>query len=215
VSAGPEPGAATVYDRPMRATAAALVLFTAIATTGCSKHDSRSATDVGANGSAGATVPPVVVDAAPADPAMRAVPRPVPAGPYLVAYDCSHSNMPFGKGGWSRSTSLDLAKRAWTTLEVTSTGDEDDLPVATPPPPPRPTVSAASPAVADKIAAAVDKMLAGGPYRSEWPVSEGTPCTLAITTPAGAEVYRIDKAYNVEKDAVNDLIALFNASVGR
>lgn len=159
--------------------------------------------------------PPVAVDA---DPRMTAVPQPVAPGPYAVAYDCMHSNMPFGKGGWYRNQSADLANNEWALLEVTDPGDDDQPPKpnAPPPPVPEPTITPVSVPVSAKLGGAIDRVLAGGPYRAEYPVPEGTPCTLTIRTTGdnAATVFAIEKADTAEHDAVSDLIVLFRSVAG-
>jgi hypothetical protein len=135
-----------------------------------------------------------------------------PPGPFVVAYDCSHSNMPFGPGGWSRSQSANLATHEWTLLEITTT---TNTPTPTPPPPPEPTVKPMSVDVVAKLQHAVDAVLAGGPYKPEYPVPEGTPCTLTIkNADTGATVFTLAKADTALHDAVSDLIVLFRAVAG-
>ena len=160
--------------------------------------------------------PPAVIDAAPAadaDPSMVAVPQPVAPGPYVIAYDCSHSNMPFGKGGWYRNQSIDLGTNKWTILEVTITGEDEDRPGGPPPPPP-PTVTPVSGPVKVQIATTLDRVLGGGPYRPEYPVPEGVPCRLTVSA-AGAVVFAIDKADTKEADLVSELVELLRKSAGR
>jgi hypothetical protein len=186
----------------------ALVILLAAALAACSSKSEPSRERV---------ADPVAHDAAgpaaDADPRSVLVLKPIAPGPYVVSYDCTHSNMPFGPGGWSRSQSIDLAAHTWTSLEVTTTGKEDDVPPDRRPAPPQPTVSKASASVVMLISAAVDKVLRGGPYLGEYPVPEGVPCVLAIR--AGPTiVFQIEKAATAERDAVSELVNLFSASVG-
>src|SRR5262245_1842460 len=164
-----------------------------VALAGCSKREAQPAGDT-----------------KPLDPSMVAVPKPVPPGPYVVAYDCFHSNQPFGEGSWSKSSSADLGAMQWTWLEVTRTTDD---PQPNEPPPPQPTTAPVSAASAATLNAAIAKIFAGGPYKNEYAVPEGTPCTLSITA-GGKKVFQIDKAFTNEKDAVNDLVRTFGSLVG-
>ena len=55
------------------------------------------------------------------------------------------------------------------------------------------------------INAAVEKVLRGGPYKPEYPVPEGTPCTLVIQA-NGKEVFKLEKAATDNPDDVSELV---------
>jgi hypothetical protein len=80
------------------------------------------------------------VQAQPADPSLRSVARPVPAGPYRVIYDCGPGN----------HQEIDLGAKTRTTSGT-----------------PAPVVSNLSDAMSSMIADTVTRVLAGGPYRAE------------------------------------------------
>jgi len=115
----------------------------------------------------------------PADPLLRTVPHPVPAGPYRVSYDC-------GPGSQQR---IDLQAKTRTTVAGGS---------------PEPVVGPLSEPMAAMVGDTVSRVLAGGPYRAE-----PGPCTLAIETADGAAVFTIEKSAHAEKDAVSDLVRVF------
>jgi hypothetical protein len=123
--------------------------------------------------------------------------QPFPAGPYTVRYACLHKDEPFGNDWQSRDQSFDLGARTFTQQSFERS---DEVP---PPPETRPL--AADRVVA--INAAVEKVLSGGPYKPEFPVPEGTPCTLTITGPGGKSLFKIEKAAAENPDAVSDLVS--------
>ena len=125
-------------------------------------------------------------------------------GPYVVHYDCFHSDAPFGKGSQYRNQAFDLGAKTYTHQFYERSGEVDAPDKPEPPIPPPETKPLADDHVA-KINAAVEKVLSGGPYKPEYPVPEGTPCTLVIN--AGTkEVFKIDKAAADEPDAVSELV---------
>jgi hypothetical protein len=129
--------------------------------------------------------------------------KPITPGPYTVRYDCFHSDQPFGKGSQYRNQSFDLGARTYTRQFYELSG-EDPGPEPAPPPPPPET----KPLAADRVTAinaAVEKTLRGGPYKPEYPVPEGTPCTLVILA-GDKELYKIEKAAADEPDAVSELV---------
>jgi hypothetical protein len=128
--------------------------------------------------------------------------KPIVAGPYVVHYDCFHSDAPFGKGSQYRNQAFDLGAKTYTRQFYERSGDTPEQPDQPPPPPE--TQPLADDHVT-KIHAAVERVLRGGPYKPEYPVPEGTPCTLVID--AGTkEVFKIDKAAADEPDAVSELV---------
>lgn len=130
--------------------------------------------------------------------------KPIVAGPYVVHYDCFHSDAPFGKGSQYRNQAFDLGAKTYTRQFYERSGETEgsDQPEA-PIPPPETKLLAADRVTA--INAAVEKVLRGGPYKPEYPVPEGTPCTLVIS--AGTkELFKIDKAAADEPDAVSELV---------
>ena len=126
--------------------------------------------------------------------------KPITAGPYTVRYDCFHSNEPFGKGSQYRNQSFDLGARTYTRHYYELTGEESEKPQL-PPPETRPLAGDRVTA----INAAVEKVLRGGPYKPEYPVPEGTPCTLLISA-GPQELFKIEKADADEPDAVSELV---------
>lgn len=140
-------------------------------------------------------------------PAPRTAP---PAGPYHIRYSCFHSDQPFGPGEQQSELVIDLGAKTRSLLETSRT----DAPGATPPPrvapppdaAPVPTVTRLSDATAAAIASAAQRVLAGGPYKPELPVPEGTSCTLSITQADGAKLFEIDKSRTEQADAVSELV---------
>jgi hypothetical protein len=126
--------------------------------------------------------------------------KPVPPGPYTVRYDCFHSNQPFSKGSQYRNQSFDLGARTYTRQFYELTGEESTQPEL-PPPETRPLAGDR----VTSINAAVEKVLRGGPYKPEYPVPEGTPCTLLISA-GPKELFKIEKAEADEPDAVSELV---------
>lgn len=127
--------------------------------------------------------------------------KPIPPGPYTVRYDCFHSDQPFGKGSQYRNQAFDLGARTYTRqfYELSGEPEDESLPV------PSPETHALAADRVTAINAAVEKVLRGGPYKPEYPVPEGTPCTLTIQA-AGKELIKIEKAAADEPDAVSDLV---------
>lgn len=128
--------------------------------------------------------------------------KPIAHGPYVVHYDCFHSDAPFGKGSQYRNQAFDLGAKTYTRQFYEKTGETPEQPDQPPPPPE--THPLANDHVV-KINAAVEKVLRGGPYKPEYPVPEGTPCTLVINA-GDKEVFKIDKAAADEPDAVSELV---------
>jgi hypothetical protein len=148
----------------------------------------------------------IVLAAAACDRGKKATPppKPIAPGPYTVRYDCFHSDQPFGNGSQYRNQSFDLGARTYTRQFYELTGDEPPPDKPEPPPPPPETKPLAAERVA-AINAAVEKVLRGGPYKPEYPVPEGTPCTLVILS-GDRELYKIEKAAADEPDAVSELV---------
>lgn len=122
---------------------------------------------------------PATAPAPPADPLLRRVAQPVPAGPYRIIYDC----------GATDHQEIDLGAKTRTTVGNGS---------------PAPVVGQLSDAMASMIGDTITHVLAGGPYRAE-----PGPCTLAIETATHAPVFKIEKSAHKEKDAVSDLVRVF------
>ena len=137
-----------------------------------------------------------------ADTAKVAVQHPVPPGPYVVEYNCFHSDMPWGKGSQFDNRSYDLAAKKATAVA----GRDDGVPKPEPAPAPKPVVTKLSDERVQKLAAAVAKVLAGGPYAPELPVPEGSPCRLTIYGDKHAVAFAIDKAYTRQADDVTALV---------
>jgi hypothetical protein len=126
-----------------------------------------------------------------------------------VTYDCHHSNLPWSKGGSVRNMKWDLMAK---TLEVVAYeyGDPTADPVAPegqakPHPERKPVVTPLSEARAKEIGDAVLEAVAGGSYKPEHPVPEGTPCTLTIRDEQ-REWLKLEKAYTKQRDAASDLV---------
>jgi hypothetical protein len=129
-----------------------------------------------------------------------------PIGPFVVHYDCFHSNAPFGPGEQYRNLTYDLGARtvatqAWETTDDPTKPLLDDKPK----PPPKPVVAKLSASHVEAIEAAVAAVLRAGKLEPEYPVPEGTPCTLKIER-AGKEVFSLAKASANKKDAATDLL---------
>lgn len=130
----------------------------------------------------------------------------VPAGPYVVHFDCFHSDQPFGPGNQVRNASWDLGAKTMSVVayeynsDAPPAADAVHAPVVTPLPPDKVT----------QIETAVVAVLKGGPYKPEYPVPEGTPCTLRITA-GGTEVMKLEKADVQQDDAATDLVKSLNA----
>jgi hypothetical protein len=152
--------------------------------------------------------PQAAGSSAPPPPGDASTARAVPPGPYVVAYDCFHSDMPFGKGAQTNNRSYDLGARTLTSLSYALKGDEDEHPPRPGDVDPRktpPTITVITPEHAAQIDAAVVRVLAGGHFEPENPVPEGTPCTLTITA-NGKQLFTIEKAYTKQADAVTALV---------
>jgi hypothetical protein len=122
-----------------------------------------------------------------------------PPGPYVIGYDCSHNNVPFGDGGDVRNISLDLeAKRRIVLAYHYSAGSAQ--------PPAVPEASPLSDDEIRKLEIAIDQVLRGGPYRPENSPSEGTPCVLSLSVPGATPFFQIAKATVEQPDAVSALI---------
>ena len=129
--------------------------------------------------------------------------RSIASGPYVVHYDCFHSDAPFGTGEQFRNQSFDLGAKTYSRQFYEQSGG--DVTHEAPPPPPPPETKPLADGHVAKINAAVEKVLRGGPYKPEYPVPEGTPCTLVITK-GDQELFKIDKAAADEPDAVSELV---------
>jgi len=128
--------------------------------------------------------------------------KPIPVGPYVVHYDCFHSDEPFGKGSQYRNTTYDLGA---ATLASQSYELSGEVGPTAPPPPPQPTITPLAPSRVVRIEAAVKAVLRGGPYKPELPGPEGTPCTLKIEAD-GREVFTLEKAATEQPDLTTDLV---------
>ena len=124
------------------------------------------------------------VKKAPHDPDKR-----VPPGPYVIRYDCFHSDQPFGPGNQIRNQSFDLGRKVRTTLAYEYSSDP--LPAGASAVPRVPVDAPIADDKVKRLEAAVVKVLSGGPYKPEYPVPEGTPCDLAISA-AGTEVFKLE-----------------------
>lgn len=121
----------------------------------------------------------------------RVIPDPLPSGDLSVIYDCSHSMEPFGKGYSSRSTTFDVARGVLRYHAVSSDGEPANDAVT------KSELELTEPQ-ARELRAAVDRMLAGGPYRAVYPVSEGLSCSLMLRTGADAPFLTIERAESGE-----------------
>lgn len=128
----------------------------------------------------------------------------VPPGPYIVRYDCFHSDQPFGAASSVRNLSFDLGAKTVTTLTYAYQSPLG----ADAPSPYGPTVSPLLDPTPAMLEAAVIKVLRGGPYRPEYSASKDRPCELAISA-GGVEVFKLAKAALHEQDAATDLVKAF------
>lgn len=137
--------------------------------------------------------------AAPIDAAVVA--DAMPKGPYVVAYDCSHMNAPFGEGGSVYRITYDLGEKTVETLSY-SYGKEGGTAIKH-----QPTLRTVAPTRIAQLEAAIQKVLSGGPFKPEYPVPEGTRCYLRIAA-HGASVFDLEKSNPQLKDPATDLIKL-------
>ena len=131
--------------------------------------------------------------------------RTVPAGPYVVRFDCVHSNQPFGPGTQVRNAAWDLGAKQLSVLAYEESGEpaEADATERTP---------VVTPLSSDKVAqieAAVVAVLRGGPDKPAHPQPRGTPCPLGLRA-AGPEVVKLEKAEAQIDDAATDLVKTLN-----
>jgi len=117
-----------------------------------------------------------------------------------------------GQQSWSVTYDLDAATLTRTTDETPNSPDGQHGP------PPLPGSDAPDPGKHEKIMKPLGadvvatmrtgaaKVLAGGPYEPEYPVPEGTPCTLEIIGADATILLRVDKASQQKKDAANAFI---------
>jgi hypothetical protein len=136
--------------------------------------------------------------------------QPVKAEPYVIHYDCFHSDMPFGDGSQYRNLTVDLGAKTRTLDAWELTGHENDKPPEPPDyGPPKvehhPEVSPLGPEWIARIETAVAAVLRGGPFKPEFPVPEGTPCDLVIEL-NGKKLFELEKAYTKENDAATRLV---------
>ncbi|MEM6996470.1 MAG: hypothetical protein AAF721_38555 [Myxococcota bacterium] len=110
---------------------------------------------------------------------MVAIPSPRPAGPVTAGYVCSHSSQPFGTGYFRASTYVDPVAGTITTSEVQGDSEDPSAEKTTD------GTTTMTPAESAKATAAITAVLAGGPYRVTYPVSEGVVCRVVLE--AGAE----------------------------
>jgi len=164
-----------------------------------------------AEGSGSAVAVVVVADAARPDAAPMsdaamvdaAVADAAAAGPYIVAYDCSHMNAPFGEGGAVFRISYDLGAKTASTLSY-EYGKEGPTAIKH-----VPVVKVLAAEKKATLEAAIGKVLGGGPFKPEYPVPEGTSCFLRIAA-AGAAVFEVEKSNPQLHDAATDLIHLLD-----
>lgn len=138
-----------------------------------------------------------------------AVPSTIPPGDIVIEHECSHSMQPFGTGYWSSTKTVDLAAGTFRSLEVEGdTGKVAPLP-GTDTEKRTEKSSTLSSADVARIRGALDEMLAGGPYKPVYAVSEGIVCTLELRVGSDPPFFRIDKspAGSEGEDAVTRLIA--------
>jgi hypothetical protein len=132
-----------------------------------------------------------------------------------LALACSHSDMPFGRGSESNTTSYDLTAATRTTDERTSPGEDDpDRPPDKGKPPVKAThkhtVTKLAPARVSVLRAAANDAVAGGRYKDEYPVPEGTTCILTIADPNGTRLLKVEKSNPKIDDAATRLVKLFD-----
>ncbi len=133
---------------------------------------------------------------------------PNPPAVSTVSFDCGHSNMPWGTGSQTSSTVYDL-EAGTVTVRTTQTPDapRDDRPsdVAVAPK----TTAATTRVPAAKLAqlrTAVAAVVAGGWYEPEYPVPEGTSCTLSLAARGAPPFFALAKANTANGDAAAALV---------
>jgi hypothetical protein len=129
-----------------------------------------------------------------------------------IAYACFHSDQPFGHGQQDRKVAYDLA--AATRTETNDNVVNADGPPQEPNAPNKDThtrvVTKLAPARVDALRTAANEVASGGPYKDEYPVSEGTSCTLTLADPKGAVFFTIVKSDPKIDDAPTRLLKLFD-----
>ncbi len=134
--------------------------------------DTKNASDASdaSDASGGNTHDAALVDAKP------------PSGPYVVKHICSHSNLPFSKGGNLREVTVDLGAKTETILAYTYPDTSGPRAAGTPEwSPPPPTVTRLGATRLATVEADVDKVLRGGPFKQVNAVPEGISCSLQIS----------------------------------
>lgn len=133
---------------------------------------------------------------------------PNPPAVSTVAFDCGHSNMPWGTGSQQSSTVYDL-EAGTVTVRTTQTPDaprgDNPTDVAGAP---RTTASTTQVPAAKlaQLRTAVAEVVAGGWYEPEYPVPEGTSCTLSLAGRGSPPFFAIAKANTANGDAVAALV---------
>jgi hypothetical protein len=159
-----------------------------------------------------ARVHEIVQAADPPDPVLPAgegvaIPAMIPPGEVLIEHGCRHRAEPFGTTYWRTKTTVDLAKRTIVSSRVEGdkakgygffrrkkkekrTEHQTTL----------------TPADIARIRAALDRVLAGGPYAPVHAVPEGSVCTLALRVGEDRPFFEIDKSRVEREDSVTRLI---------
>lgn len=153
----------------------------------------------------------------PADPVLPegegvAIPPVIPPGEIVIVHECGHSMMPFGTGYWDDTTTVDLAKATLATERVEGDTAEVDPGTGTSTRKHSKHQSTLSPADVARIRAALDRVLAGGPYAPVYAYSEGIVCTLSLRVGEDPPFFRIDKSRPEGEDSVTRLIVELGVS---
>jgi hypothetical protein len=126
-----------------------------------------------------------------------------------IGYTCAHSDMPFSDGHEESRIAIDFAAATRTEdSTVVPPGDAKRLPNT----PSKTThthdVTKLDAVRLQRLRVAANAVADGGPFKPEYPVPEGTSCTLQLTDVHGASFVQIEKSNPHIDDAATRLVKL-------
>jgi hypothetical protein len=125
----------------------------------------------------------------------------MPTGDVLAVYACSHSARPFGDSFMSHTVSVDLAHAAVAIDHVEGKeGDEKSKQA-------KHETKQLIAAEKVELQELLDAVLKGGPYRAEYPPSEGVSCELSLKIGDAPPFFTIEKGAHLIPDAINEFLA--------
>jgi hypothetical protein len=138
-----------------------------------------------------------------------AIPAVIPPGEVLIEHECRHSAEPSGMSYWSEKLTVDLAKGTIASSRVEGGrvrrhgffGMKQKQPEKR-----MESQTTLAPGIAANIRAALDRVLAGGPYAPVYAAPEGIVCTLALRVGEEQPFFEIDKSRVEREDSVTRLI---------